>query len=311
MKRIFAIVGPTGCGKTGLALAITKYIPIEVISLDSRQIYKMLDIGTAKPTLDEQQQLKHHLIDLLNPTERLDVVYYTVLVKQSYNQILQLNKYPVLVGGTGFYLEVMENGICNGLEQYEDIHTDLLEKYNSNGIEKLHEELAVVDPEAAQRLPNTDKQRIIRALEVFYGSGKTLTWWQQNNTPVAGDWQVEKQILDLERNQLYKQIDIRTDNMIKLGLIDEVKNLLALGIDEKYNSMRTIGYSEIIKYLKNELSYEETIELIKRNTRRYAKRQLTWFRRYERQSWLQYDPDMIDAIAKMIAQQIEEFYAAN
>ena len=285
--KVIVIVGPTASGKTSLSIELAKKINGEIVSCDSMQIYKDMDIGSAKPTKEEMQGIKHYIIDEVLPTERFSVARYKQEAEWAIEEILQKGKTPIVVGGTGLYA----NSLIYGIE-YEDIKLD--EKYREElmkiaetqeGLEKLYEEAKKIDEKAMEKISSNDKKRIIRILEIYKATGKNKTEQeiQSRKNEVKYDYKVFG--INIERPILYERINKRVDIMLEQGLIDEVKKLI-----KKYSefptAMQAIGYKEIVQYLNNELTKEEAIDKIKQETRRYAKRQITWFKRIENLKWL-------------------------
>lgn len=275
-RQVIVIAGPTCSGKTALGIKLAKLLNGEVISADSRQIYKYLDIGTAKPSIDEMDGVKHHLIDFLEP----DVDYNVSLFEQDAIKIIEelLNKniQPIIVGGSGLYIKAVTEGIFEGAETDEQIRQNLQRRMEQLGAEALLNELKIIDPESANKMLPSNHKRIIRALEVFYLTGKTISSFQKEYKR-KNDFTFCKFMLNYNRESLYKRIEKRVDNMIEMGLVDEVKKITDLGYSRELNSLNTVGYKEIFDYLDNFINLERAVELIKRNTRRYAKRQFTWF----------------------------------
>jgi tRNA dimethylallyltransferase len=275
-RQVIVIAGPTCSGKTALGIKLAKLLNGEVISADSRQIYKYLDIGTAKPSFDEMDGVKHHLIDFLEP----DVDYNVSLFEQDAIKIIEelLNKniQPIIVGGSGLYIKAVTEGIFEGAETDEQIRQNLQRRMEQLGAEALLNELKIIDPESAAKMLPSNHKRIIRALEVFYLTGKTISSFQKEYKR-KNDFTFCKFMLNYDRESLYKRIEKRVDNMIEMGLVDEVKKITDLGYNRVLNSLNTVGYKEIFDYLDNFINLERAVELIKRNTRRYAKRQFTWF----------------------------------
>ena len=285
--KVIVIVGPTASGKTSLSIELAKKVNGEIVSCDSMQIYKDMDIGSAKPTKEEMQGIKHYIVDEVLPTERFSVARYKQEAEEAIEEILQKGKTPIVVGGTGLYA----NSLIYGIE-YEDIKLD--EKYREElmkiaetqeGLEKLYEEAKKIDEKAMEKISSNDKKRIIRILEIYKATGKNKTEQeiQSRKNEVKYDYKVFG--INIERPILYERINKRVDIMLEQGLIDEVKKLI-----KKYSefptAMQAIGYKEIVQYLNNELTKEEAIEKIKQETRRYAKRQITWFKRIENLKWL-------------------------
>lgn len=285
--KVIVIVGPTASGKTSLSIELAKKINGEIVSCDSMQIYKDMDIGSAKPTKEEMQGIKHYIIDEVLPTERFSVARYKQEAEKTIEEILKKGKTPIVVGGTGLYA----NSLIYGIE-YDDIKLD--EKYReklmkiaetSEGLEKLYNEAKKIDEKAIGKISPNDKKRIIRILEIYNATGKNKTEQEIESRKKEVKYDYKIFGINIERPILYERINKRVDIMIEQGLIEEVKNLI-----KKYpefpTAMQAIGYKEIVEYLNNELSLSEAIEKIKQETRRYAKRQITWFKRIENLKWL-------------------------
>ena len=285
--KVIVIVGPTASGKTSLSIELAKQIKGEIISCDSMQIYKDMDIGSAKPTKEEMQGIKHYIIDEVLPTERFSVARYKQEAEKAIEEILKKGKTPIVVGGTGLYA----NSLIYGIE-YDDIKLD--EKYREElmkiaetqeGLEKLYNEAKKIDEKATEKISPNDKKRIIRILEIYKATGKNKTEQEIESRKKEVKYDYKIFGINIERPILYERINKRVDIMIDQGLIEEVKKLI-----KKYpefpTAMQAIRYKEIVEYLNNELSLEEAIEKIKKETRRYAKRQITWFKRIENLKWL-------------------------
>ena len=285
--KVIVIVGPTASGKTGLSIELAKRIGGEVISADSMQIYKDMNIGTAKVTEEEKDGIEHYLIDIISPEERYTVSNFKKDAEKAIKEILAKGKVPIIVGGTGLYVNSLIYGIeYQEMEYDEEYRNSLMKKAETeSGLKELYDEAVRIDPEAMKKIFPSDKKRIIRVLEIFKSTGKTKTEQEilsrQNGVPY--DYKVFGIMRD--REELYERINLRVDLMIKQGLVDEVKSIY-----EKYKkfptAMQGLGYKEVIWYLENKISYDEMIELIKKETRRYAKRQMTWFRKTENIIWL-------------------------
>jgi len=285
-KRIIVIVGPTCTGKTNLSLKLAQLIPSEIISADSRQFFKFLDIGTAKPTKEQIKNTPHHLIDFLNPSDRYDASMFEKDAEKIIEEIFRRANTPIVVGGSGLYIKALIDGIFDSSENDEEYRKELLQKRKEFGNEFLYEELKKVDPVSAEKMLPQNWKRVIRALEVYHTTGQPIWKHHQKQSSSKEKNYTFKQFgLNWERALLYENINRRVDLMIEYGLIDEVKNILEMGYDKNLNSLNTVGYKEIIQHLKGEISLERAIELIKRNTRHYAKRQITWFRKDERIHW--------------------------
>ncbi len=304
LPKVIVIAGPTCSGKTDLAISLAGKIPSEIISADSRQVYKYLTIGTAKPTEKELQKVKHHFVDFLNPDENYNVSKFEKDVLKQIGQIIDNKRTPIIVGGSGLYIRAIVDGIFDVVDTDEKYRMELMNYRKKFGNEFLYEELKKVDPESAKNLIPQNWKRIIRALEVYKLAGKPI-WKLQQEYKRETNLQFFQYGLNWERKILYKNIELRVDKMIKSGLVDEVKNILKLGYSKDINALNTVGYKEIIEYLEGKTTLERAIELIKRNTRRYAKRQLTWFRKDKRIKWFDINKkNDLKKIAESIAADI-------
>jgi len=282
------IIGPTAIGKTKLSLLLAKHYPAEIISADSRQIYKLMDIGTAKPSAEELKQIKHHFISMLDPSENFSSGQYSKLARSRIDEIHQLMRTAIVVGGSGFYIKALVDGIIELEIEDSDLRDELKKRIAAEGSAKLHMELAKHDPELALRLKMNDRQRILRGLEVFYSSGQKLSELQKKEPEKAAFYPLFIG-LTMNREKLYMRINRRVEAMFAKGLLEEVRKLEELGYHKGMNALNTVGYKEVFNYLEDNGSYEEMIELIKRNTRRYAKRQYTWFNNDSRIQWFNLD----------------------
>lgn len=304
-RKIINIVGPTCSGKTKIAIEIAEKLGTEIISTDSRQVYKYLDIGTAKPSSEELRKIKHHFIDYLEPEQDYNVSRFETEALEIIKNLTSKNKIPIAAGGSGLYIKALTDGIFNNVdtdEEYRDLLKQKIEKY---GREYLYEELKKVDPESAAKMLPQNWKRVMRALEVFHISGSPIWKFQQTHKR-EDEYKFYHYGLSWERSVLYKNIEDRVDRMIQLGLIEETKSLLSMGYSKNLNSLNTVGYKEIIAYLENEISLERAIELIKRNTRRFAKRQMTWFRKDERIKWFEISSEReIENIPRLILEDVQ------
>jgi tRNA dimethylallyltransferase len=276
VDEVLALVGPTAVGKTSLALQLADRLPIEVVSADSRTVYRWMDIGTAKPTLDERRRVPHHLIDVVDPDEAYSLALYQQQATDAIARIRQRGRVPVVVGGAGLYV----SAVCEGL-RLPDVPPDhayraaLEERARAEGWQALQRELALVDADSASRIDPRNVRRVIRALEVFRATGRPFSAWQKP----AGERPVGcRQIgLRLERAALYARIDARIDLWMSHGFVDEVRDLLARGFAPSLPSMSGLGYREIARYLADDLDLEPAVTQFKQATHQYAKRQMTWF----------------------------------
>lgn len=286
--KVVVIVGPTASGKTAVSIELAKKINGEIISADSMQIYKYMDIGTAKPTLDEMQGIKHYMLDVVMPDETFNVAKYKSMAESAIEEILKKGKVPIIVGGTGLYINTLVDGIefadvpCD-----EEYRNELIEKGYREGAMSIYKELEKVDSESAKKIDPNNIRRVARALEIYKVTGKTKTQLDiESRKEVKYDYRLFG--MEWDRETLYNRIDLRVDKMIEAGLIDEVRN-----VTEKFKISNTavqgLGYKEVIEFLNGNISYEEMIEKLKLETRHYAKRQLTWFRKDKRIKWIKPD----------------------
>ncbi len=280
--KILAIAGPTASGKTALSIELAKSFNGEVISCDSMQIYKYMDIGTAKPTSDEMAGVVHHLIDFVEPYDEFSCADYCVLAKQKIDEITLKGKLPIFCGGTGLYLDnVISNTVFSDAGRDDEYRAKLEKELELYGAIRLHEKLVDCDPVSAQKIHPNNTKRVIRALEIYHTTGIAKSEWDSRSISEESPYDSTVICLDYRnRETLYKRIDKRVDIMIENGLLDEVKNIIyEKNIVLSSTAQQGIGYKEIIDYLNGKCSLDEAIERIKQGTRNYAKRQLTWFRR--------------------------------
>ncbi len=285
--KVIVICGPTASGKTSLSIELAKQINGEIISADSMQIYKDMDIGTAKPSTEEMQGIKHYLLDFVPPEERYSVAQYKIDAKKAIKEILEKGKVPIIVGGTGLYVDSLIYEIeYNDIKLDEEYRKKLEEIAEKQGLEVLYKKAQEIDPQAMQKISANDKKRIMRVIEIYKATGKTKTEQEieSRKKPVEYDYKVFA--INWERETLYQRINKRVDIMLEQGLIEEVKSIL-----KKYQkfptAMQGLGYKEVVDYLDGKYTKEEMIEKIKMETRRYAKRQLTWFRKNKQTTWLE------------------------
>lgn len=284
--KVIVICGPTASGKTALSIEVAKKINGEIISCDSMQIYKDMNIGTAKPTKEEMGEIKHYLIDYVLPTERYSVAEYKKDAKKAIKEVIEKGKTPIIVGGTGLYVDSLIYEIEYPEIKFDEEYRKKLEKeVEEEGLEKLYEKAKKIDPIAIQKISKTDKKRIQRVLEIYHATGKTKTEQEIISRQKEPEYAYKVYGLLWDRQKLYDRINLRVDIMIEQGLIEEVKTIL-----KKYSefptSMQGLGYKEVVQYLNKEITKEEMIEKIKQETRRYAKRQMTWFRKNKQTIWL-------------------------
>ena len=302
-EKVIVICGPTASGKTALSIELAKRINGEIISCDSMQIYKDMDIGTAKPTIEEMQGVKHYLIDFVSPDERYSVADYKKDAKIAIKEIIQKGKVPIIVGGTGLYVDSLIYEIeYPNIEFDEEYRKKLEEIAEKDGLEKLYQQAKEIDPEAIQKISENDKKRILRILEIYHATGKNKTEQEKESRKKEAEYDYKVYALNWEREKLYERINRRVDIMLEQGLIDEVKQIY-----QKYEkfptAMQGLGYKEVVEYLNEEITKEEMIEKIKQETRRYAKRQLTWFRKNKQTIWLNAQNELDNNI-KLILESI-------
>lgn len=302
---LVVICGPTASGKTTLALELAENFGMEVVSADSRQVYLGMDIGTAKATLEERSRVPHHLIDVVAPAEDFTTADFARLGGEAIREICARGRLPVLVGGTGLYIRTLTEGLVDAPAGSSELRRELLEKESSEGEGTLHRLLQAADPEMASRLAPRDQVRIVRALEVFEVTGTRLSELQEAHGFTEKPFRLLKIGLAPEREELYRRIDLRVEKMMADGLLDEVKSLLDRGFSPSLKALQTIGYRESILHLRGELDLAETVSRIQRDSRRYAKRQFTWFRKDTSIIWV----DSLRESARIQA-LIEHFYAS-
>jgi len=284
---LIIIVGPTAVGKTNISVELAKHIDGEIISADSMQIYKYMNIGTAKISKSEMDGINHYLIDEVYPDENFSVSDFQIRATEYINKILDKGKLPIVVGGTGLYVNslVYDLDFSQAISNWE-LRDEYLKKAEKYGNQYIYEELKNIDIESANRIHINDTKRIIRALEIYHETGKPMSHFYKDFRKENNIYNIIFIGLTMDRNKLYERINERVDIMIESGLIEEVKSLLSMGYTEDLVSMQGLGYKEIIQYLKGNYSLYEAIEILKRDSRRYAKRQLTWFRREKRINWV-------------------------
>ena len=286
MNNIICIAGPTASGKTALAVELAKELNGEVISCDSMQIYRGMDIGTAKPSPEEMQGIRHHMLDICDPTEDFSVSRYCELATPILEDIVSRGKTAIIAGGTGLYMDSLMKGNDFAPIPATGHRERLEEQARLDGIEPLLESLRAIDPEAAERSQG-NLRRIVRALEVYYETGETITAHNYRTQAIPPKYSPLWLGLDFtERSELYRRIDLRVEIMLQMGLLEEIKALLASGIPEKATAMQAIGYKEFVDALAGRSSMEAAVAQVQQSSRRYAKRQLTWFRRNENMPWL-------------------------
>ena len=284
--KVIAICGPTASGKTALSIELAKKINGEIISCDSMQIYKYMNIGTAKPDTQEMKSIKHYLLDIVEPNERYSVADYKRDAKKAIKEIIEKGKVPIIVGGTGLYLDSLIYEIeYQNIEFDEEYRKKLEKQVEEIGLETLYEEAKKIDPKAIEKISSNDKKRILRILEIYHATGKNKTEQEKESRKKEVEYDYRVFAINWDREVLYDRINKRVDIMIEQGLIEEVKEILKK-YDEFPTAMQGLGYKEVVQYLKGEYTKEKMIEKLKMETRRYAKRQLTWFRKNKQTIWL-------------------------
>lgn len=290
-KKVLVITGPTATGKTSVSIELAKQLGGEIISADSMQVYRHMDIGTAKPSAAERQGIPHHMIDVVEPDEAFSVARFKREALNHIKTIISASKVPLVVGGTGQYISALISNINYSETYIDDALRDELRKLAElKGNEYLHNELAKIDHIAAERIHSNDVKRVIRAIEVFRQTQKPMSYHLEQSRLEPPEYEFEVFGLTMDRGEMYERIDRRVDVMLQNGLADEVRELIFLGFS-KANSMQGLGYKELCWYLSGRATFDEAVALLKRNTRRFAKRQMTWFRRMKEINWIQISGD--------------------
>ena len=301
--KLIVILGPTAVGKTKLGIEVAKNIDASIINADSLQVYKYLNIGTAKPTLQQRKAIPHYLIDVVNPDEKFNAGIFRKLALSEINKLIAHNKKIVIVGGTFLYVKVLLYGILEGISTDEEIRNELKSIRKVKGTHFLYEKLKDIDLESAQRINPNDYVRIERALEVFHLTGEKISYHQKKHAFNDNKFDVLKVGLKVERETIRSKIDKRVDKMIDMGFIDEVKGLREMGYSPNLKPMQSIGYKTINQYLDGNINLPNAIETIKRDTKRFSKRQMTWLRADNEIDWFELSSDLKKIIDKSI-----EFY---
>ena len=313
-KPLIILTGPTAVGKTKLSIELAKAVNGQMISADSMQVYRHMDIGTAKIRPEEMQGIPHYLIDVLDPWESFDVVRFQTMSKEALEKIYTAGAIPIVVGGTGFYIQALlynidfdendsETGYRSELQSFADRH----------GVEALHDRLRQVDEKSADMIHPNNIKRVIRALEFYHQTGTRISEHNETQRQKESPYRFVYFVLDDERERIYRRIDQRIDQMLDQGLVAEVKQLRDMGCTRDMVSMQGLGYKEILAYLDGECTLEEAVYILKRDTRHFAKRQLTWFRREHEVRWIERQeyPDEAAMLQAMLAQLPPEFLQNN
>lgn len=289
-KPLIILTGPTAVGKTELSVKLAKALQGEIISADSIQVYKYMDIGSAKVTKEEMEGVKHYLIDELMPDEEFNIFYFKEKAKEYVNEIYKNNHIPIVAGGTGFYIQSLLYDIEFKNEESDDqIRNELYQLYEKQGAAYIHNILKEIDPESAAAIHENNVKRVIRAIEYYRLNGEKISAHNEREKQKNSPYNFKYYCLNMDRKLLYERINKRVDIMVKNGLVEEVKNLLNMGYSKNLVSMQGIGYKEIVLYLEGNITLEEAVEMIKQETRRFAKRQLTWFRREKEVTFINYE----------------------
>ena len=313
-KPLIILTGPTAVGKTKLSIELAKAVNGQMISADSMQVYRHMDIGTAKIRPEEMQDIPHYLIDVLDPWESFDVVRFQTMAKEALEKIYTAGAIPIVVGGTGFYIQALlynidfdendsKTGYRSELQSFADRH----------GVEALHDRLRQVDEKSADMIHPNNIKRVIRALEFYHQTGARISEHNETQRQKESPYRFVYFVLDDERERIYRRIDQRIDQMLDQGLVAEVKQLRDMGCTRDMVSMQGLGYKEILAYLDGECTLEEAVYILKRDTRHFAKRQLTWFRREHEVRWIERQeyPDEAAMLQAMLAQLPPEFLQNN
>lgn len=289
-KPLIILTGPTAVGKTELSVKLAKALQGEIISADSIQVYKYMDIGSAKVTKEEMEGVKHYLIDELMPDEEFNIFYFKEKAKEYVNEIYKNNHIPIVAGGTGFYIQSLLYDIEFKNEESDDqIRNELYQLYEKQGAAYIHNILKEIDPESATAIHENNVKRVIRAIEYYRLNGEKISTHNEREKQKNSPYNFKYYCLNMDRKLLYERINKRVDIMVKNGLVEEVKSLLNMGYSKNLVSMQGIGYKEIVLYLEGNITLEEAVEMIKQETRRFAKRQLTWFRREKEVTFINYE----------------------
>lgn len=292
------LAGPTGIGKSDVALSLAREIPAEIVAVDSMQVYRGMEIGTGKPSGEVRRQAPHHGVDLAEPEEEFDALRYARAVAPVIEAIRRRGKWAILTAGCGLYLRVLRRGICDAPGKDPEVRARLLERASSEGPAALHTRLAEVDPAAAQRIHSNDLRRVVRALEVYEVTGRPMTrWHQEQEIPRQDDWRVVG--LDCGRERLYGKIEARIDGWLGAGWVEEAKALSCRNLGP--TAREALGYRELFDHFQGGAGWDETRALIHRNTRRYAKRQLSWFRHESCVEWIAADQDPLRTAHEILA----------
>lgn len=297
--KIIVICGPTGVGKTGFAISLAQQFGGEIVGADSMQIYRWMDIGTAKPTTQEQAQSVHHMVDIVDPDEDYDAVIYAGQADKCIYQLEAMGKVPLVVGGTGLYIKALVHGLTEAAPTDSGVRDKLQKELAASGAPFLHQRLSALDPESAKRIHPNDRHRILRALEVFQITGRSISCHHSDHGFSALRYDALYIGLSTTREQLYERINKRVEIMLAEGLVDEVRSLLDGGFGSELKSMQSLGYRHMVEFIQGRLTWDEAVRTLKRDHRRYAKRQMTWFSANPKVTWIA--PDQLREAANLIS----------
>ncbi|MDM8516638.1 tRNA (adenosine(37)-N6)-dimethylallyltransferase MiaA [Desulfobacterales bacterium HSG16] len=302
--KIVVICGPTGIGKTGIAMNLAETFNGRIVSADSVQIYRHMDIGTAKASVPEQARVPHYMIDIIAPDTSFDAARYATDADKCIHNLAEKKILPIVAGGTGLYIKALIHGIFKDQSADLQVRCRLKQEAENLGGKFLFQRLEKIDPETAGRIHINDTYRIVRALETYEVTGVPLSEYHKNHRFDEKRFDAVKIGLQMDRNLLYERIERRVDLMIEAGLVDEVKNLVKMGYGPDLKSMQSIGYRQMLDYINGNMEWDEAVRILKRDTRRYAKRQFTWFRKDKEINW--FEPDQISKITNLIDNFLSE-----
>lgn len=291
MIQVVAVVGPTGSGKTALGVALAKELGTEIVSADSMQFYRGMEIGTGAPSADELAAVKHHFVGHLTPDQRMSAGEYQIQARKVVQSLNEQGKPAVVVGGSGLYIQALIDGLFDGPGRDETVRARLEEERESTGVEALYERLQSVDPEYAAVIERTDPIRVVRALEIYELSGEPASKLYAEHQAKQVSLESRQFLIDYPREVLYDRINRRVDGMLEAGLLDEIKALVDAGYEADVRKLKSLGYREMLSYVMGERGFDEAVEQMKKYTRRYAKRQLTWFRGDKRVNFIECPDD--------------------
>lgn len=296
--QIVIICGPTGVGKTRFSIELAQQFGAEIVGADSMQIYRYIDIGTAKPTVEERAVVAHHMVDIVDPHDNFDAAAYAHQAGACVARLEADGKLPMVVGGTGLYIKALLYGLTQGLPSDLDVRAKLQKELSLSGTTDLHQRLSTVDPDAAQRIHPNDGYRIVRALEVFEITGRSISDHHHHHGFSQSSYNALQIGLTLPREMLYERIDRRVEMMLDEGLVDEVRSLVDQGFSPELKSMQALGYRHMVDFIQGRVAWDEAVHTLKRDHRRYAKRQQTWFGAVDNLHWLA--PDQTELAAGLI-----------